>query len=63
MITSGSSMLAMTASIPPAMLRASGSTESRLPDMLTRQELYETLGYAGYEALDVSIVASLPPRC
>jgi methylisocitrate lyase len=56
-------MLAMTASIPPAMLRASGSTESRLPDMLTRQELYETLGYAGYEALDVSIVASLPPRC
>ena len=44
-----------------ARLRAEGSTESLLPRMQTRAELWATLGYADYEALDASIVASVLP--
>ena len=43
-------------------LRANGSAEAMLPRMQTRAELYETIGYAEYEALDASIAASVVPR-
>ena len=42
-----------------AALRRDGSTESMLPRMQTRAELYKTIDYAGYEALDASIVATI----
>lgn len=45
-----------------AELKARGSAEALLPRMLTRGELYKTIGYADYEALDASIVASLLPE-
>ena len=32
-----------------------------LDAMQTRAELYDTIGYHDYEALDASIVASIPP--
>ncbi len=38
-----------------------GGTASLLGQMQTRQELYETIRYGEYEALDASIVKSLPP--
>ncbi|MGC4028977.1 MAG: methylisocitrate lyase [Steroidobacteraceae bacterium] len=45
-----------------ATLREQGSARSLLPEMQTREELYRTIGYADYEALDASIVRSvLPP--
>ena len=44
-----------------ASIRATGGTEAMLPRMQTRQELYETIAYADYEALDASIVASAVP--
>lgn len=44
-----------------ATLREQGSAQSLLGQMQTREELYRTLGYADYEALDASIVKSLLP--
>jgi methylisocitrate lyase len=44
-----------------ATLRRDGSTEAALPRMQTREELYRTIGYADYEALDASIIASTAP--
>ena len=43
-------------------IKREGSTQSELPNMQTRQELYETIDYAGYEALDASIVRSALPN-
>ncbi|MFO7305438.1 MAG: methylisocitrate lyase [Gammaproteobacteria bacterium] len=43
------------------VLKSEGSAKSMLPHMQTRQELYETIDYAGYEALDASIVRSTLP--
>jgi methylisocitrate lyase len=45
-----------------ATLRRDGSAEAALPRMQTREELYRTIGYADYEALDASIVASTAPK-
>ena len=42
-------------------LAAAGETASRLDRMLTRAELYETLGYHDFEALDQSIASSVVP--
>jgi methylisocitrate lyase len=44
-----------------ATIKSEGSTRSELANMQTRQELYETIDYAGYEALDESIVRSVVP--
>jgi methylisocitrate lyase len=44
-----------------AELKAKGSAEALLPRMQTRAELYNTLGYHQYEALDSSIVESVVP--
>jgi methylisocitrate lyase len=44
-----------------AELKATGSAQALLPRMQTRVELYETIGYHDYEALDSSIVASVAP--
>ena len=43
------------------VLRRDGSTQAMLPAMLTRAELYETIGYAEFESLDASIAASVAP--
>jgi methylisocitrate lyase len=45
-----------------ATLREHGSAGSLLGEMQTREELYRTLGYSEYEALDASIVKSVLPR-
>jgi len=44
-----------------ATIRRDGGTQKSLDEMQTRAELYETLGYHDYEALDASIVASVVP--
>lgn len=44
-----------------ATLRREGSAASLLSQMQTRQELYATISYADYEALDASIVKTLLP--
>jgi len=44
-----------------AALARAGSTESLLPRMQTRAELYQTIGLAEYEALDASIVRTVLP--
>jgi methylisocitrate lyase len=44
-----------------ACLKKEGSVRSLLSHMQTRQELYATIDYAGYEALDASIVGSVVP--
>jgi len=44
-----------------AALRRDGSVRNVLGRMLTRQELYELIDYAGYEALDASIVKTVLP--
>jgi len=44
-----------------ATLKRTGSAESMLQNMQTRAELYSTIGYYDYEALDASIVASVIP--
>jgi methylisocitrate lyase len=43
------------------VLQAEGSTESLLPLMQTRAELYDTIGYHEFEALDQSIAKSVVP--
>ena len=42
-------------------LKAKGSAEALVPRMQTRAELYNTIGYHQYEALDSSIVESVVP--
>jgi methylisocitrate lyase len=44
-----------------AAIRRDGGTKAMIERMMTRAELYETIGYADYEALDGTIVASVPP--
>lgn len=44
-----------------AALRRDGHVKSVLDQMLTREELYKTIGYADYEALDSSIVRTVLP--
>ena len=44
-----------------ASLARNGSTEAMLPRMQTRAELYETIGYHAFEALDQSIASSVAP--
>jgi methylisocitrate lyase len=45
-----------------AAIRRDGVTQKMLDAMQTRAELYDTLGYHDYEALDASIVASVVPE-
>lgn len=42
-------------------IRETGGTRAMLEKMQTRAELYQTIGYGEYEALDSSIVASIAP--
>jgi methylisocitrate lyase len=42
-----------------ADLRRNGDVKHSLPDMMTRAELYDTIGYYGYEALDASIARTV----
>ena len=44
-----------------AAIRRDGGTHKMLDRMQTRAELYETIGYHDYEALDASIVATVVP--
>ena len=44
-----------------AAIRRDGGTHKMLDRMQTRAELYETIGYHRYEALDTSIVATVVP--
>ena len=44
-----------------AELKAKGSAEALLPRMQTRAELYKTIGYADYEALDATLISSVLP--
>jgi methylisocitrate lyase len=45
-----------------AAIRRDGGTQRMLDQMQTRAELYETIGYHQYEALDASIVATVIPQ-
>ena len=45
-----------------ATIAREGGPKSLIGRMQTRQELYETIAYSEYEALDASIVKSVPPR-
>jgi methylisocitrate lyase len=45
-----------------AALRRDGGTQNMLADMQTRAELYATIGYHDYEALDASIVETVVPQ-
>jgi len=45
-----------------AAIRRDGGTHKMLDEMQTRAELYGTIGYQDYEALDASIVASVVPE-
>ena len=44
-----------------AHLKSNDSTQALLGRMQTRQELYDTIGYYEFEALDRSIVATVLP--
>ena len=44
-----------------AAIRRDGGTQNMLPRMQTRNELYATIGYHDYEALDASIVRTVTP--
>ena len=44
-----------------AVMKRDGATTGMLERMQTRKELYETIGYHDYEALDASIVATITP--
>jgi methylisocitrate lyase len=43
-------------------IRRDGGTQAMLPAMQTRAELYETIGYHDYEALDATIAKSAVPE-
>ena len=45
-----------------AAIRRDGGTHNMIDAMQTRAELYATIDYAGYEALDRSIVSTVVPR-
>ena len=45
-----------------AALKRDGGTQNMLAEMQTRTELYETIGYHAYEALDSSIVETIVPQ-
>lgn len=45
-----------------ATLKRDGAVGEQIHRMQTREELYRTIRYADYEALDASIVGALPPR-
>ncbi len=45
-----------------AAIRRDGGTQNMIDRMQTRAELYATIGYHDYEALDASIVATVVPR-
>ena len=45
-----------------AAIRRDGGTHNMIDAMQTRAELYATIDYAGYEALDQSIVSTVVPR-
>jgi methylisocitrate lyase len=44
-----------------AMLKREGDVRQLLGQMMTRQELYATIGYSDYEALDASIIKTVLP--
>jgi methylisocitrate lyase len=44
------------------ILKLDGSTQNMLSEMQTRAELYQTIGYHEYEALDASIVETIVPQ-
>ncbi len=44
-----------------ASIKADGGTHKKLGDMQTRAELYATIGYHEYEALDASLVKTIIP--
>ena len=43
-------------------IRKEGGTHKMIEHMQTRSELYATIGYEEYEAMDGSIIASVPPK-
>ena len=45
-----------------AAIRRDGGTHTQVERMQTRAELYETIGYHDYEALDASIVTTVIPQ-
>src|SRR5438874_8577705 len=45
-----------------AAIRRDGGSHKMLDRMQTRKELYEVIGYSDYEALDASIIHSVPPK-
>jgi len=45
-----------------AAIKRDGGTQNMLGEMQTRAELYETIGYHQYEALDASIVQTVVPQ-
>ncbi len=45
-----------------AAIKRDGGTQSMIDAMQTRAELYATIGYSEYEALDASIVATVIPQ-
>jgi methylisocitrate lyase len=45
-----------------AAIRRDGGTQNMIGEMQTRAELYETIGYHQYEALDASIVQTVVPQ-
>ena len=45
-----------------AAIKRDGGTQNRLDSMQTRKELYATIDYHGYEALDASLVATITPE-
>ncbi len=44
-----------------AAIRSDGGTHGMVKSMMTRAELYQTIGYHDYETLDASIVKSIAP--
>ena len=45
-----------------AAIKRDGGTQNMIGEMQTRAELYETIGYHQYEALDASIVQTIVPQ-
>ena len=45
-----------------AAIKRDGGTQKQVDRMQTRAELYATIDYAGYEALDASIVSTIVPQ-
>jgi methylisocitrate lyase len=45
-----------------AAIRRDGGTQAMVERMQTRAQLYETIGYHDYEALDASLVKTIIPE-